>query len=229
MTENRFIRFMHGRPSHHRLLASLFFAGVAFILARRSATPSVQFMVTWIAFTLSSLISFWITIATVQPDKIKRIAKKQDNSHTFIFLFVVVASFISLLAILLLLQDLPGKNEAGHYYHIGFSIVSVVLSWVLIHSIFTFRYANLYYKCETEVGMHKEPVSGLAFPGDATPDYLDFAYFSFTIGMTFQVSDVQITSSHIRRLALLHGLLSFAYNTVIVALSINIISGLIQK
>lgn len=80
-----------------------------------------------------------------------------------------------------------------------------------------------------EPGIQKKESGGLAFPNDPEPDYLDFAYFSFVVGMTFQVSDVQITSSQIRRLALLHGLLSFGYNTVIVALSINIISGFIKK
>ena len=70
---------------------------------------------------------------------------------------------------------------------------------------------------------------GLIFPNDEPPDYFDFAYFSFVIGMTWQVSDVQITSRRIRRIVLMHALLSFVYNTVILALSINIISGLIQR
>jgi uncharacterized membrane protein len=92
------------------------------------------------------------------------------------------------------------------------------------------RYAHFYY-CDmdgNDEGKVLKP-GGLEFPGDDEPDYLDFAYFSFVIGMTFQVSDVQITSKRIRRLSLMHAILSFAFNTIIVALSINIISGLIGK
>lgn len=80
-----------------------------------------------------------------------------------------------------------------------------------------------------EARIRKEHVGGLLFPNDEEPDYQDFAYFAFVIGMTFQVSDVQITSGNIHRPVLLHGILSFTYNTIIVTLSINIISGLIQK
>jgi uncharacterized membrane protein len=77
--------------------------------------------------------------------------------------------------------------------------------------------------------MDKEHRGGLDFLNEKRPDYLDFAYFSFVIGMTFQVSDVTVSSSRIRRLVLLHGLISFLFNTIIVALSINIIAGMVQK
>lgn len=230
MKENRYIHYIHQMPARYRLLISAFFAGIAFISVRGSTAYSVQFMGAWIAFALSNLILFWITIITAQPDEIRRIAKKQDTSRPLTFIFVIVASFISLFAIVLLMQILPNKKEADYYYHIALSLVSVICSWVLIHSIFTFRYAHLFYTSKREEqGMGKEHVGGLQFPNDEEPDYLDFAYFAFVIGMTFQVSDVQITSGNIRRLALLHGILSFAYNTIILALSINIISGLIQK
>ena len=105
--------------------------------------------------------------------------------------------------------------------HILVSVLAVICSWFLVHTVFIFRYAHIYY------GSGDKPVGGLDFPGDDEPDYLDFAYFSFIIGMTSQVSDVDITSSVMRRLALLHGILSFFFNAVIIALSINIISGLI--
>jgi uncharacterized membrane protein len=88
----------------------------------------------------------------------------------------------------------------------------------------------LYYTyADREAHAHGKHQGGLDFPGTTLPDYLDFAYFSFVLGMTFQVSDVQITSPRIRRLALVHSFLSFVYNTIIIALSINIISGVIGK
>lgn len=216
-------------PAHRRLLICLFVAFTTFIITRKTATPAFQFMYIWSSFTLSTLILFWITIFTAKPEEIMQIAKKQDSSRTIIFLFVLIASFVSLFAVILLLKDLPDSKQSS-YYHIFFSGISVILSWVLIHTIFTIRYAHLYYTSKTlEKDIQKQEEGGLDFPNDDRPDYLDFAYFSFVVGMTFQVSDVQITSSSIRRVVLLHGLLSFAYNTVILALCINIIAGLVQK
>ena len=216
-------------PAHRRLLICLFVAFTTFIITRKTATPAFQFMYIWSSFTLSTLILFWITIFTAKPEEIMQIAKKQDSSRTIIFLFVLIASFVSLFAVILLLKDLPDSKQSS-YYHIFFSGISVILSWVLIHTIFTILYAHLYYTSKTlEKDIQKQEEGGLDFPNDDRPDYLDFAYFSFVVGMTFQVSDVQITSSSIRRVVLLHGLLSFAYNTVILALCINIIAGLVQK
>ena len=96
----------------------------------------------------------------------------------------------------------------------------MILSWLMVHLVFTFHYAHKYYSIAE--------VPGLDFPGKEhdEPDYLDFAYFAFVIGCTFQVSDVAITSRSIRRLALLHGLLSFVLNTFVVALTVNMLAGL---
>ena len=93
----------------------------------------------------------------------------------------------------------------------------------MLHTIFTLHYAHLYYSKTTN---EDAATAGLDFPKEKKPDYIDFAYFSFVIGMTFQVSDVQINSRIIRRTALAHGLLAFALNTFVVALTINLIAGL---
>jgi uncharacterized membrane protein len=104
------------------------------------------------------------------------------------------------------------------------ALPAMLFSWAIIHTTFGFHYANRYY--DDAEGDPKIHAGGLDFPNEKNPDYLDFAYFSFVIGMTFQVSDVTITSRKIRRLALLHGLISFALNTFVVALTINLIAGL---
>jgi len=183
----------------------------------------------WVCFSFVNLVLFWVTMFTAHPKEITRIAKKQDLSRILIFFIILLASLVSLVAMVLLLRKLPNPGERGYYYHIALSIASVSCSWFLIHTIFTFRYAHLYYTCKKEEGIDKEHRGGLAFPEDKAPDYLDFAYFSFGIGMTFQVSDVQVTSGIIRRLTLLHALLAFLFNSIVVALIINIIAGLIQK
>lgn len=187
-------------------------------------------MFVWIAFSGTFLILSWIVIFSSHPKGLKNIAGNQDTSRTLIFLFVLFAAFISVFAIIALLQQAPHASKKGLTFYILLAATAVFCSWTLIHTLFTLRYTHLYYTYpDHDAHVHGEPLGGLEFPGNTMPDYLDFAYFSFVLGMTFQVSDVQITSSGIRRLALLHGFLSFVYNTIIIALSINIISGVIGK
>lgn len=216
--------------NHYRIIFSLALALLTFLLVKDSNPPSIVFMLSWITFAVVTLILTWITILTSHPREVRAIARIQDPSRTLIFLFVVFSAFISLFAIIVLLKNIPNDSKKGLNFHLALSIASVTLSWLLIHTLFTLRYAHIYYSCHSmETGLQKEHVGGLDFPSQEEPDYLDFAYFSFVIGMTFQVSDVEISSRNIRRIALLHGLLSFIYNTIIVAFSINIISGIMSK
>ena len=104
------------------------------------------------------------------------------------------------------------------------SLSPVLLSWFLLHTIFTIRYAHLYHDHDKLNTGSK--VGGIDFPTKEAPDYIDFAYFSFVIGMTFQVSDISVSSRTIRRFVLMHSLVSFVFNTIIVALTINTLAGL---
>jgi uncharacterized membrane protein len=229
MKLQQIIHRIHKIPAHVRLWIGLSVALVIFLLSGNTP-PAIQFILVWSSFTFTILVLLWITILTARPNEVKLIAKKQDSSRTIIFIFVLSASIVSLFAVILLLRILPDSKQAGYAYHIGFSIFSVILSWNLIHTIFAIRYTHLYYNLMAEEkDIDKEHKGGLIFPSNEPPDYLDLAYFSFVIGMTFQVSDIQITSRRIRHLVLFHALLSFVYNTVILALSINIISELIQR
>jgi uncharacterized membrane protein len=224
-----FIQHIYRIPARTRLLIALFVSFITFMVTGRTP-PAIQFILVWSSFAFTGLVLFWITILTAGVHEVKDIAKRQDSSRTIVFIFVLFSSFISLFAVIILLKILPDNKVAGYWYHIGFSIVSVVLSWTLIHTVFAFRYAHLYYTChKEEKGIQKETRGGLQFPGDREPDYMDFAYFSFVIGMTFQVSDVTISSRQIRHLTLFHAIISFVFNTVILALSVGIIAGLVQK
>jgi len=224
-----FIQHIYKIPARTRLMIALFASFITYMVSGRTP-PAIQFILVWSSFAFTGLVLFWITILTAEVHEVKEIAKRQDSSRTIVFFFVLCAAFISLFAVIILLKILPNNKVSGYWYHIGFSIISVVLSWTLIHTVFSFRYAHLYYTCHREEkGIEKETRGGLQFPGDIEPDYLDFTYFSFVIGMTFQVSDVTITSRQIRHLALFHGLISFIFNTVILALSVGIIAGLVQK
>lgn len=211
-----------------RFLIALVLGLIVFLLLQRPHGGGLAYLYGWICFAGTSLFFSWVTILTRQPEQTGVIAREQDSSALLIFLLVVTAAFVSLFAIILLLKALPEGAKVQLSLHIVLSAVSIVLSWLLVHSLFTIRYAHLYYDFSKEDSPESECTGGLVFPGkDDQPDFLDFAYFSFIIAMTFQTADVNITGRHIRRLALLHGLFSFAYNTTIIALVINIVSGLI--
>lgn len=180
-------------------------------------------MVFWDIFSFCMIILYGTIFSTVQPKQLRILASREDESRTVVFIIVVIATVGSLGGIILLLQNqhawLLSKGMETFIY-----ITGVIFSWVLLHMLFTSRYAHLYYG--DHATKKNEMAGGLDIPNEKCPDYMDFAYFSFVIGMTFQVSDIEITSREIRRVALLHGLLSFLFNTVIVALTINVVVNL---
>lgn len=210
--------------AHHRQFMAVAVAVIVYFLTRKLPLP-INIMLTWMGYAATILTTSWIIILSLHPKDMGKYAKLEDSSVTFIFLFIIVSAFTSLFAVVLLLQSLKGNSPEQITKHVLLSIASVVISWWLTHTVFTLRYAHLFY---SDKGEKEKFASGLDFPSEPEPDYLDFVYFSFVIGMTFQVSDVEISSRKIRRLAWVHGILSFVFNTVIVALSINIISGLFQ-
>jgi uncharacterized membrane protein len=212
--------------AHYRAFISLVIGIVAFLITRTHFNWPMIILITWVAVALSMIIMDWIIIFYAHPSEIRKIARLQDSSRALIFLLVIVASFVSLGAILFLLKSTKGGSDAQITEHILLGMASVIVSWWLVHTLFTMRYAHLYYSPDKDAPSEK--LKGLEFPGDEKdPDYLDFVYFSFVVGMTFQVSDIDITSRQIRRLTLMHALIAFAFNTAIVALSINVVSSLV--
>lgn len=214
---------------HHKLYISLAVALIIFGLGYNKISASTQFILSWIGYSVSYLSLSLVTIFSVHPIEMKKIAKGQDSNRTIIFIVVLVAALISLFVIVLLLGKTQHLTGTALTLHILLSVTAVLSSWALVHTLFVFRYAHLYYGAAKKNTSDSKYIEGLEFPEEHEPDYLDFTYFSFVIGMTFQVSDIEISSRRIRRLALMHSLVSFAFNTVIVALSINIISGLMAK
>jgi uncharacterized membrane protein len=221
------LKFINKLDAHHRLYISITVAIIAFLGSINSFSVSQHFMITWIAYSLCYLILAWISILSTHPKEIRKTASTQDLSRTLIFIFIVVAAFISLFVVILLLKSTKNLSEQELLIYILLTFISVISSWWTVHTVFAFRYAHLFYGASKENKI--KFVGGLEFPKESEPDYLDFIYFSFVVGMTFQVSDVVITSRRIRRIVLAQSLISFVFNTVIVGLTINIIASLIQK
>jgi len=222
-------RFFYKMDAHYRLMMALMVSAIVLIFFwQRLSVPELA-LAGWIGCALTIIILNWIIILSSHPREVKKVAKLQDSSRTFLFGFIIVASLVSLVAIVFLLKSTTkGISEVSKNEHILLAISAVAISWWLVHTVFSLRYAHLFYDTTTDDGGTKKG-GGLDFPDTKDPDFLDFIYFGFVVGMTFQVSDVQITDRNIRRLCLLHGLISFAFNTAIVALSINVISGLITQ
>jgi uncharacterized membrane protein len=219
------LRHIGSLNSHVRQIVALVIAVVTFLFfIRHGRSPITHFIAIWDIYAIVVVLMAWVTICTANPRTIQQRARLQDSSRTLIFAFIIAAACMSLLAVILLLREHRALQKTGGL-HLFMAALAVIESWLLIHTVFTLRYAHVFYRSLQEADMEGSS-GGLSFPGGHNPDYQDFAYFSFVIGMTCQVSDVNVTSRSMRRLALMHGLLSFAFNTVILALSINIISGL---
>lgn len=195
---------------------------VYFIVDRRAFDTLTHLMIGWDVFSICMIVISWITFFMTGTDDIRKLCKTQDSSRPIIFVIILISTLASFLAVLLLIIT-KKEGSVGASWRLPISILGMLFSWILIHTIFAFRYAHIYY------GNHKSKLNtdagGLEFPGDTKPDYLDFAYFSFVLGMTFQVSDVQITSQRLRKMAMFHGLISFGFNTIMIALTINLIAG----
>lgn len=203
---------------HGRLAAGALCGTAAFLVLPATIPPLTRAIVAWdigcSAFLLLAGVMF-------SGERLNRMAKdaeaQQEGEWTVFWLTVagVTASFAAIAGQYAAVKNLTGPRGL----HVALVGVTLLLSWVMMHVVFAMRYAHEYYAHD----LHGKGVDGgLDFPGGAAPDYWDFVYFSLVLGMTFQVSDVQITARKLRRLAAAHGFLSFVFNTFILALSVNI-------
>ncbi|MFH7026965.1 MAG: DUF1345 domain-containing protein [Heteroscytonema crispum UTEX LB 1556] len=209
-----------------RLIISIGLAALISILLPSWLHLATRILCAWNSGIDCFLGLTWWKMVKATPEKMRRYAQRQYEGRLAIFILIIAAACASVLAIGFLLGDKKGISAILLTLHVMLSVATIVGSWLLVHTMFALQYAYSYYQ-NAEDSNNEEKAGGLDFPSDYEPDYWDFLYFSFVIGMTSQVSDVQITSRYMRRLALLHGVLSFFFNTTILAMTINIIASLI--
>ena len=197
---------------------------MAFFLLPRTLAATTRGILAWdigsAAFLiLSALLFLDEPLARIQSD-----AEAQQEGEWTVFWITIGGAIASFAALALEFSGAKDQPAAQRNLLIAVVAATLLLSWLVTHTLFALRYAHEYY----EPGSDKTGITaGLAFPSEDRPDYWDFLYFALVLGMTFQVSDVQITSRKFRRLAMVHGLISFLFNTVIVALTVNIVAGLL--
>jgi uncharacterized membrane protein len=203
------VRVVYGRP---RTFLSIAIGIVAFFLLPGSLRLVTRLLISWDIFVAPYLLLVYTMMLRSGLAHIKRNAVLQDDGRFLILLVTALGAFASIGAIVF-------ELGAGHRgtAELTLATVTIALSWAAVHTVFALHYAHEFYR-------GAKP-GGLDFPKgheDEPPDYWDFAYFSFVIGMTAQVSDVGITDRMIRRTATVHGIISFVYNTALVALMVNI-------
>ena len=174
----------------------------------------------WDVAALFTVGSVWSFLAVLDPPSTQGVATREDDSRAVSDVVMVVACLVSLAGVVVGLAH--ARNNAGAVSSVltGVAVFTVFLSWFTVHTLYALRYAHLYYS---------EPVGGIDFGNpEQQPDYLDFVYMSFTIGMTFQVSDTNIANRGIRRAVIRHSVLSYVFGTLIVGVAINVVGNLIH-
>lgn len=195
-------------------------AGVAvLVVAWTLMMWELAILLGWATTAALLLISIWTEIAGLDAAETKRVATREDDSRAAAGTVIVVASLVSLVAVMLGLHRANSADDALRAALTTAALGAVALSWLTVHTFFTLRYAHLFYGVDEE--------GGIDFPGTDAPKYSDFAYVAFTIGMTFQVSDTGINSVRLRRTVLRHAMLSYLFGTAIIASTISVLSGFV--
>jgi len=192
----------------------------AWLAASPRLPATVAGIIGWDVASLVLLGLCWAVIGPATANSTRTRAGSEDPGRTLVYVIVLLTSAVSLLAATMLVRQARSLPPPLAQTVAGLCLAAVALAWAVTHTAFALRYARLYYRED------REGIGGIELPGRSDPAYFDFAYFAFTIGMCFQVSDACITSQQIRRVVLLHAVISFAYNSVILAFVLNLVFGM---
>jgi len=203
--------------------ARLLIATMTAMLAVGLLTPATEtwwqrMVIGWDAGALTLVLLALVVILRADSAATRKRAGSNDPGRHVVFIIALVASLFSLFVAAFVFKQVRSLAGREQPLWMALTLGAIALSWTMTHTAYTLRYAHLYYRG----GGHH----GLQFPGDEAPADIDFAYFAFTVGMCFQVSDVAVSSTACRRAVLLHATLSFVYNTMILALALNVVLGL---
>jgi len=197
------------------------FVGTIFALGVFRILPAEWRVMTRTLLAWDAGVSFYLALiyflmARASVDYIRRRAALEDETRIGILVLTVGAALASLGAIVAELGTSHALGSERQLHNLLLAVLTILLSWGLTHTVFALHYAHEFY------GESEGPCGGLLFPGQGDPDYWDFVYFSFVIGMTSQVSDVAVADKSIRRTVAAHGVISFVFNAALLALTVNI-------
>lgn len=176
-------------------------------------------LISWITGAIIFLIWVWGTIANFDAQQTKQFALIEDSSRASAEVLLIVACTASLFGVAFELAKASQSSGGERIAQTAMAALTLAISWTVVHSVFTLRYAHEYYT---------DPIGGINFKNSIPPDFQDFAYVAFTVGMTFQVSDTDITSPTIRRTIIRHAILAYVFGAVILAVMVNVGAALLQ-
>jgi uncharacterized membrane protein len=208
------------RPS--RLVAALVAAAVAY-LTTNGLPDELNLLIPYDVGVAVYIALFGVFMQRASPEDAAEIARRGEPNTAPVMIAVIALSVVSLVGVAAMLNRPPGRPAWEVNLHMAASLLAVILSWFLVHMYFAFHYMRLYYD-DTIVDGKSTYRTGLEFPERSTADFWDFMYYSFTIAMCYQTSDISITSVRIRRVTLMHSIFSFLYVTAIIGFVVNVIS-----
>ena len=210
---------MRTASAGQRVTVAMLTGAVAGVVVSLVTVPSAAVLSGWDVAVVIYLVWVFIAVWRLDPGTTGRLAKREDPSSAVAELVVLAAGTAMLVAVGFALVRAGQAAGGTKAMLVTLGLVSVVLSWTLVHTVYALRYARAYYS---------EPVGGIEFNEAEPPTYTDFAYFAFTVGMTFQVADTNITSKAVRRITLHHALLSYLFGAVLLGLVINVVATLLK-
>jgi uncharacterized membrane protein len=226
LIRNPYLVHVFGRP---RLLVCLLIGILTYLISPAIWHSSTRILVAWNLATWLYIVLASRMMATATEESIRRHAAQIDESRFVVLILSILAAVACLAAIFAQLAAVKSAQGDVRYLHLGLAAVTILSAWTFIHLIFAQHYAHEFYvEREEERKLPEEMRGGLLFPGCVQPSYADFIYFSFVIGCASQTADVSTTSTTMRMVSLIHGVISFFFNTTVLALTINIGSGLVS-
>lgn len=216
-------RIFATRPKLMIALATGVAVAVACFLLAPDLRASSSGIFGWDAFCGLYLVLMLRAFAGRKPDEIRARAAKEDQGQAIILALIVAACAASIAAVAIDLAMAHGEYGLAKALDITVAFATVTASWLMMQMVFALHYAHEYYARDPKT---KKDRGGLAFPGGDEPDYWDFVHFTIVIGVAAQTADIAFTDRRLRRLGTLHSLIAFAFNTLIVALTINLVAGL---
>jgi uncharacterized membrane protein len=219
-------RTLTERRNRHRMIAfggSIAVGFLVSLLLPHWIVDTTRLVASYDAGALALVFFFWNAMSD-DPDRTKGRAALEDPGRNHVYVVVLVAVVVGLVAAISIVGHGPKvHNDLEKWLAYGFGIGAIAIGWFLVHTVYTLRYAHLYWYDDDGDGT---ACGGITFPGTDRPSDYDFAYFSFCIGASFAVSDPQVTETRVRREIMWHSIISFAYNSVIVAILINLLAGI---
>lgn len=212
-----------------RLVGSFLFGILTCLALPASLDLSSRLLIGWNIAIVLYLILVGIMMVRSTHESMRRRAQQLDEGRHAVLLLAVAAALGSLVAIVFELYNLKSAPPDIVALHIGLALATIISAWSFVHLIFTEHYAHGFYRDldKAEDAADDDKGKGLRFPGQPRPDYLDFLYFSFTIGVANQTADTAVVSRTMRVLVLIHSVISYFFNTIILALTINIAAGMV--